>query len=78
MKLPARDLQRIPQRNRSEFIRAAVAEKLDRLAAPSLEARRPTVRAMIELRRQFVAGGGELLDAEGLAEEVRRRRGGLA
>lgn len=78
VRLPEEDLRRIPARNRSEFIRAAVAEKLARMEEAPVTAKRPTVRAMLALRQRFVAGGGELLDADGLAAELRRRRGGVA
>ena len=78
VKLPVDDLRRIPEQNRSEFIRSAVAEKLNRLQSRPLEPKTPEVRRMLTLRRKFVKGGGRLLDAEGIADEIRRRRGGLA
>jgi hypothetical protein len=77
-KLPASDLRRIPSRNRSKFFRAAVQEKLSRLANPAFAPKTDTARRMLALRRKFEAEGGELLDAAGIADEMRARRGGLA
>jgi hypothetical protein len=34
-------------------------------------------RKLLKLRERFLAQGGEVLDAEGIAEELRQRRGGL-
>ncbi|MGA2544186.1 MAG: hypothetical protein ABSG78_21770 [Verrucomicrobiota bacterium] len=77
VKLPLSDVRRIPG-NRSAFVRQAVAEKLARQSAPAWQPKTSTGRKLLELRNQFLAQGGELLDAEGIAEELRRRRGGLA
>jgi len=32
---------------------------------------------LLRLRNEFLAKGGELLDADGIAEELRQRRGGV-
>ena len=77
VKLPLSDVRRIPG-NRSEFVRQAVAEKLARQSGPGWKPKTPTGRKLLKLRNQFLAQGGELLDADGIAEELRQRRGGLA
>lgn len=76
IKLPLADLRRIPG-NRSEFVRKAVAEKLAREGKGGWKPQTETGRKLLKLRRKFLAQGGELLDAERIAEELRRRRGGL-
>jgi len=78
VKIRLSDLRRIPEKNRSKFIRAAVSEKLARQPAPAWTPRTETGRKLLALRNQFIRSGGELLDSEGIAEEVRQRRGGLA
>ena len=78
VKLPVSDLRRIPEENRSEFIRSAVAEKLNRMESPPLAPKSAAGRRMLALRCKFVKRGGRLLDAEGIAAEIRQRRGGLA
>ena len=35
----------------------------------------PLGKELLRLRKQYVEGGGELLDAEGLDKELRERRG---
>jgi hypothetical protein len=77
VKLPLSDVRRIPG-NRSEFVRQAVAEKLARDSAPAWRPKTASGRKLLRLRNQFLAEGGELLDTEGIAEELRQRRGGLA
>jgi hypothetical protein len=78
VKLPKSDLRRIPVgEKRSEFIRAAVAEKLAKLNQPPWKPKTALGRKMAELRRRYIAGGGELLDAAAIAKELRARRGGL-
>ena len=78
-KLPASDLRRIPVRNRSRFYREAVHIALAAKAkAPPWVPTTPAAKRMAELRAKYVAGGGELLDAEGITTEMRARRGGLA
>jgi hypothetical protein len=77
VKIPLSDMRRIPG-NRSEFVRQAVSEKLARASSPAWRPKTDTGRKLLKLRRQFMAQGGELLDAEGIAEELRQRRGGLA
>jgi len=64
--------------NRSEFVRHAVAEKLARESTPAWRPKTATGRKLLKLRNQFLARGGELLDADGIADELRQRRGGLA
>ena len=68
---------RIPSENRSEFIRDAVTEKLARLEAHAWKPRTAAGKRLAELRRKFIESGGELLDQEGIADELRQRRGGL-
>jgi hypothetical protein len=77
VKLPLSDVRRIPG-NRSEFVRQAVAEKLAREPGPAWRPKTATGRKLLKLRSQFLAQGGELLDADGIAEELRQRRGGLS
>jgi len=77
VKLPLADVRRIPG-NRSEFVRKAVAEKLAREPAPTWRPKTATGRKLLKLRKRFLAEGGELLDAEGIAEELALRRGGLS
>jgi Arc/MetJ-type ribon-helix-helix transcriptional regulator len=77
VKLPLSHVRRIPG-NRSEFVRQAVAEKLAREASPAWKPKTTTGRKLLKLRTQFLAQGGELLDADGIAEELRQRRGGLS
>lgn len=77
VKLPLSDVRRI-RGNRSEFVRKAVTEKLAREAAPPWEPKTATGRKLLRLRKQFLAEGGELLDNEGIAAELRERRGGIA
>jgi hypothetical protein len=77
VKLPLSDVRRIPG-NRSEFVRQSVAEKLARESGPSWRPKTATGRKLLKLRHQFLAEGGELLDADGIADELRQRRGGLA
>ena len=78
VKLPEEDLRRIPASNRSEFIRDAVAEKLARPKSKAWKPRTALGRKLCSLRKRFVSQGGELLDAHGIARELRERRGGLA
>jgi hypothetical protein len=77
VRLPLSDLRRIPG-NRSEFVRQAVSEKLARESGPDWRPKTATGRKLLKLRNQFVAQGGELLDADGIAQELRQRRGGLS
>ncbi len=78
VKIPLSDLRRIPEKNRSKFIRSAVSEKLARQPTPAWKPRTETGRRLLALRRKFIQSGGELLDSEGIANELRERRGGLA
>ena len=78
VKIPLSDLRRIPEPNRSEFIRAAVAEKLAREPVSEWKPKTETGRKLLALREKYIRAGGELLDSEGIAEELRQRRGGLA
>jgi hypothetical protein len=75
VKLPLSDVRRIPG-NRSEFVRQAVAEKLARESGPAGRPKTAAGRKLLKLRNQFLAQGGELLDADGIAHELRQRRGG--
>jgi hypothetical protein len=75
VKLPLSDVRRIPG-NRSEFVRQAVAEKLARESKPAWQPKTTTGRKLLQLRNQFLAQGGELLDTDGIADELRQRRGG--
>ena len=77
VKLPLSDVRRITG-NRSQFVRRAVAEKLARESAPAWRPKTAAGRKLLKLRNQFLAQGGELLDADGIAEELRQRRGGLS
>jgi hypothetical protein len=77
IKIPLSDVRRIPG-NRSKFVRQAVAEKLARQSSPAWRPKTATGRKLLQLRARFLAAGGELLDPDGIAEEMRRRRGGLA
>jgi hypothetical protein len=77
VKLPLAHVRRIPG-NRSEFVRQAVAEKLAREPRPAWRPKTATGRKLLKLRSQFLAQGGELLDADGIAEELRERRGGVS
>lgn len=72
------DLRRIPEPNRSEFIRDAVSEKLARRPVAAWKPKTDTGRKLLKLRNRFIQAGGELLDSEGIANELRQRRGGLA
>jgi len=76
VRLPLSDVRRITG-NRSQFVRNAVAEKLARETGPAWRPKTATGRKLLKLRKQFLAQGGELLDADGVAEELRQRRGGL-
>ncbi|HEY0455226.1 MAG TPA: ribbon-helix-helix domain-containing protein [Verrucomicrobiae bacterium] len=78
VKLPKSDLQRIPAgQTRSEFIRAAVSEKLAKLELKPWKPKTALGKKLIKLRQRYIASGGELLDAESIAEELRARRGGV-
>ena len=76
VRLPLSEVRRIPG-NRSEFVRQAVSEKLARESAPAWRPKTATGRKLLKLRHQFLAQGGELLDEDGIAQELRERRGGL-
>lgn len=78
VKIPRSDLRRIPEPNRSEFIRSAVSEKLARQPASEWKPRTATGKKLLALREKFIRSGGELLDSEGIARELKQRRGGLA
>ena len=76
VKIPLSDLRRIPEPNRSEFIRSAVSEKLARQPASGWKPKTATGRKLLALREKFIRSGGELLDSEGIANELKQRRGG--
>lgn len=77
VKLPLADLRRIPG-NRSRFVRRAVAEKLERESSPEWRPKTAKGRKLLKLRKEFLARGGELLDADRIAAELRDRRGGIS
>src|SRR6266498_4863863 len=54
VKLPLSHLRRIP-RNRSKFVRQAVAEKLARESAPDWQPKTATGHKLLELRKRFLA-----------------------
>ncbi len=76
VKLPVSDVRKI-RGNRSEFVRKAVSEKLAREAGPEWRPKTGLGGELLKLRQQFIAEGGELLDSEGIARELRSRRGGV-
>ena len=76
VKLPISDLRRI-RGNRSDFVRQTVVEKLERESSPEWKPATALGRKFLKLREQFLANGGELLDAEGIDQELQERRGGL-
>jgi hypothetical protein len=71
LKLPKSDLYRIPAKNRSEFIRQAVSEKLARLGSREWM---PKTRLGKKLLRLSNAYRGERFDPAQIAEEIRERR----
>lgn len=77
VKLPDEILRRIPARNRSHFIRAAILEKLEE-RAPEWKPASAFARKLAGLRARHEASGARLLSAEEVAGEVRQRRGSLA
>jgi len=78
VKLPVEDLRRIPDRNISRYVRQSVHERLAREAKPAWEPKTPAGKRRALLRAAYLKAGGETLDAEGIAAEIRARRGGLA
>jgi Arc/MetJ-type ribon-helix-helix transcriptional regulator len=76
-KLPERDLRRIPARNRSAFIRAAVQEKLSR-RRQGWTPKTAFGKKLAVLRAAHIARGRKLLSSDQILEEIRERRGGLA
>lgn len=78
VKLPVADLRRIPTRNRSAFIREAVREKLAHTRKEDWKPKTGLGRKLWALRQRHIDRGATLLDAEGIAAEIRERRGGLA
>ena len=78
VKLPMSDLRRIPSRNRSAFIREAVREKLAHSEKAEWKPKTGLGRKLLALRKRHIDSGANLLDAEGIAAEIRERRGGLA
>jgi hypothetical protein len=72
VKLPRSDLRRFPGgETRSEFIRAAVSEKLARLDRPQWKPKTALGRKLLRLSERFE---GERLDAAAIAHELRERR----
>ena len=78
VKLPVADLRRIPRRNRSAFIREAVREKLAHDEIKDWKPKTEFGRKLLALRQRNIGSGATLLDAEGIAAEIRERREGLA
>ena len=78
VKIPLTDLRRIPEANRSEFIRSAVSEKLARQPTCEWKPKTATGKKLLALREKFIRSGGELLDSDGIANELKQRRGRLA
>ncbi len=76
-KLPADDFRRIPARNRSDFFREAVREKLAH-TEKDFTPRTAFGKKLAALRARHVASGAKLLTADEVQSEVRARRGGLA
>jgi hypothetical protein len=74
VKLPLSDVRPIPG-NRSKFVREAAHEKVLREARPAWRPKTATGRKLLKLRNQFVAQSGALLDSDGIAYELRQRRG---
>ncbi len=77
-KLPLEDLKRIPAKNRSAFLRAALREKLERHETSHWKPKTAFGKKLLALRGQEVASGGKLMFHEEVREEIRERRGGLA
>jgi hypothetical protein len=46
-------------------------------SSPAWRPKTATGRKLLKLRKRFLAEGGEVLDANGVAEELRQRRGGV-
>jgi hypothetical protein len=59
---------------RSRFEDRAVAEKPARDSSLRWRPKTALGRKLLKLRNKFLAGGGKLLNAEGIAEELRNRR----
>mgnify|MGYP001605416350 CR=1 FL=1 len=76
-KLPSEYLRRIPRRNRSEFFREAVREKLAQ-REPEFKPASPFARKLAALRSRYEASGARLLSPDEIAAEVRGRKGSLA
>jgi hypothetical protein len=75
VKLPKAELRRFPPgQSRSDFIRAAVSEKLEKSGKPRWQPKTALGRKLLSLSERFE---GELLDSNGIAKELRERRGGL-
>ena len=46
-------------------------------STPAWRPKTATGRKLLKLRKRFLAQGGEVLDANGIADELRQRRGGV-
>jgi len=78
-KLSAAELKRISAKNRSEFLRAAVHEKLERRQGISRRKPRPVSgKSLLWLGERQATSGARLLLLEDIREEIRERHGGLA
>lgn len=54
------------------------SESLAREPVPEWKPKTERGRKLLSLRQKYIRAGGELLDSEGIAEELRQRLGGLA
>lgn len=79
VKVPLKLLRAIPgaHKGRSRFIISAVEEKLSRQSEPEWKPTTERGRRLQALLEKGAAERGEPLDAEGIARELRERRGGL-
>lgn len=59
------------------FVRIKVEEIADDTAADDYQARTDIGRLALAARQAYLNGGGKLLNADEIQDEVRRRRGGL-
>ncbi len=76
VKFPVRDLHKIPG-NFSQFFRDAAYEKFKRMEQPKWKPKTALGKKLMMARQKFIKSGGELLDSDGIARELRERSGGL-
>ena len=79
VKLPLRVYRAMPgaHQGRSRFIVSALEEKLSRQRVPEWKPTTARGRRLQAILEKGAAERGEPLDAEGIARELRERRGGL-